>query len=308
MERIYINNNSKLHKLKALSRVVSPVNSSPVSLYNYPWRSSGFNLRANSGVLSSLENHDSPTVRNYMSGSPRSKFPIVFSTPVKMEDVVVMDGVLVEPVNGGRNRSLSMSDCGGSSSSGGKGFYKMEICQSWEDFGSCRYGAKCQFAHGKEELRPTRFSNKSKLQTQICKSYTSGSCSYGSKCHFIHQQNDLSVSGKDFPFTVTSSTPQTVSKSNSSALLTDSPVCVIPYRSRTISPFKLENAIMSSDSNTSTFARTDWSPLDDGIKVLLTCSSSTDKTLQRDVDAYINSTLSGSSERKMPVFAAICSR
>lgn len=145
MERIYISNNSKLHKLKALTGVVSPVNSSPVSLYNHPWRSSGFDLRANSGVLSSLENLDSPIFRDYRSGSPRSKSPIVFSTPVKMmEDVVVMDGVLVGPVSGGRNMSLSMSDSGGSSSLGGKGFYKMEICRSWEDFGSCRYGAKCQ--------------------------------------------------------------------------------------------------------------------------------------------------------------------
>jgi len=32
--------------------------------------------------------------------------------------------------------------------------YKTEFCQSWMETGICRYGNKCQFAHGKEELRP----------------------------------------------------------------------------------------------------------------------------------------------------------
>lgn len=33
------------------------------------------------------------------------------------------------------------------------GLYKTELCRSWEEKGTCRYGAKCQFAHGEEELR-----------------------------------------------------------------------------------------------------------------------------------------------------------
>lgn len=33
------------------------------------------------------------------------------------------------------------------------GLYKTELCRSWEEKGSCRYGTKCQFAHGEEELR-----------------------------------------------------------------------------------------------------------------------------------------------------------
>ena len=32
--------------------------------------------------------------------------------------------------------------------------YKTEMCRSWEETGGCRYGAKCQFAHGSWELRP----------------------------------------------------------------------------------------------------------------------------------------------------------
>ncbi|WOH14108.1 hypothetical protein DCAR_0933624 [Daucus carota subsp. sativus] len=308
MERIYIDNNYNLRKVMALSGVVSLINNSPVTLYNHSLRNSGFDSRADCGVLSSLENLDSPIVRYYRSGSPSSKSPIVFTTPVKVEeDVVVMDGVLVGPVSGGRHRSLSMSDSGGSSSSAGKGFYKMEMCRTWEDFGSCRYGAKCQFAHGKEELRPIRFSNKSKLEAQICKSYTSGSCSYGSKCRFIHQQNNSPESAKDSPFTVISSTPQTVSQSDSSASATDSPVSVISSKTRTVSPIKLENAMNTSESSSFTFAKTDWSPLDDGIDVVLPCSSSTDKAPRGEIDAYINSVLYGPSKRmKLPVFAAIC--
>lgn len=32
--------------------------------------------------------------------------------------------------------------------------YKTEPCRGWEAVGSCRYGVRCQFAHGAHELRP----------------------------------------------------------------------------------------------------------------------------------------------------------
>ena len=31
--------------------------------------------------------------------------------------------------------------------------FKTELCKNWIENGSCRYGKKCQFAHGQEELR-----------------------------------------------------------------------------------------------------------------------------------------------------------
>ncbi|GFQ64586.1 mRNA decay activator protein ZFP36L1, partial [Trichonephila clavata] len=31
--------------------------------------------------------------------------------------------------------------------------YKTELCRPFEENGSCKYGDKCQFAHGKKELR-----------------------------------------------------------------------------------------------------------------------------------------------------------
>lgn len=154
MERIYIDNNSKLHKVMALRSGISPFSNTPVGVYNHTPRSPGFDLRANSNVLNSSENLESPIVRYYRSGgSPLSAIEnldispnTLFKTSVKVEeDVLVMDGILVGPVAASRVRSSSStSDSGGSSSSGGKSFYKTEICRSWEDFGTCRYGAKCQ--------------------------------------------------------------------------------------------------------------------------------------------------------------------
>jgi len=72
--------------------------------------------------------------------------------------------------------------------------YKTELCRSWEETGSCRYGSKCQFAHGKSELRP--IARHPKYKTEICRTFaTNGTCPYGTRCRFIHY-----VSAKD-PFT-----------------------------------------------------------------------------------------------------------
>ncbi|KAF8971501.1 hypothetical protein BDZ97DRAFT_1244871 [Flammula alnicola] len=72
------------------------------------------------------------------------------------------------------------------------GLYKTELCRSWEEKGTCRYGAKCQFAHGEDELR--KVSRHPKYKTEICKTFwVSGSCPYGKRCCFIH--TELSSSG-----------------------------------------------------------------------------------------------------------------
>merc|ERR1712137_166823 len=63
--------------------------------------------------------------------------------------------------------------------------YKTELCRSFEETGTCRYGPKCQFAHGKAELRPVL--RHPKYKTQICKTfYSRGTCPYGRRCRFIH--------------------------------------------------------------------------------------------------------------------------
>ena len=86
---------------------------------------------------------------------------------------------------------------GGISKSGSQvsmhSLYKTELCRSWEETGSCRYGSKCQFAHGKAELRP--IARHPKYKTEICRTFAqNGTCPYGTRCRFIHY-----ISSKDIP-------------------------------------------------------------------------------------------------------------
>ena len=84
-------------------------------------------------------------------GSPLSLVENLEVTPtpaVKVEeDVLVMDGIMVESMAGMKGMRSVSSDSSGSSSAAaasGNGLYKTEICRSWEDLASCRYGSKCQ--------------------------------------------------------------------------------------------------------------------------------------------------------------------
>jgi len=63
--------------------------------------------------------------------------------------------------------------------------YKTELCRSFQETGICRYGTKCQFAHGKHEIRPV--VRHPKYKTEVCKTFhTIGTCPYGKRCRFIH--------------------------------------------------------------------------------------------------------------------------
>ncbi|XP_056297767.1 mRNA decay activator protein ZFP36 [Pseudoliparis swirei] len=64
--------------------------------------------------------------------------------------------------------------------------YKTELCRGFQETGSCKYGTKCQFAHGEEELRG--LFRHPKYKTEPCRTfYNFGYCPYGSRCHFIHE-------------------------------------------------------------------------------------------------------------------------
>ena len=53
--------------------------------------------------------------------------------------------------------------------------------------GNCKYGGKCQFAHGLLELRISGRQRGHK--EEICKTYhTIGTCPYGKRCRFIHME------------------------------------------------------------------------------------------------------------------------
>lgn len=65
--------------------------------------------------------------------------------------------------------------------------YKTELCRPFEEHGTCRYGSKCQFAHGRAELRTV--SRHPKYKTDLCRTFHStGLCPYGPRCHFIHNE------------------------------------------------------------------------------------------------------------------------
>ncbi len=67
--------------------------------------------------------------------------------------------------------------------------YKTELCRPFEENGACKYGEKCQFAHGYHELR--NLSRHPKYKTEPCRTFhTIGFCPYGPRCHFIHNADE----------------------------------------------------------------------------------------------------------------------
>lgn len=74
--------------------------------------------------------------------------------------------------------------------------YKTELCRPYQENGTCKYGEKCQFAHGLKELRT--ITRHPKYKTDLCRTYhSSGFCPYGPRCHFIHnlEEQQQSQSG-----------------------------------------------------------------------------------------------------------------
>ncbi|CEG79454.1 hypothetical protein RMATCC62417_13919 [Rhizopus microsporus] len=73
--------------------------------------------------------------------------------------------------------------------------YKTEQCRNWDETGFCRYGERCRYAHGPEELR--NVSRPSQYKTKACRSYyKEGACPYGVRCTFkhlsdVHQQSSF---------------------------------------------------------------------------------------------------------------------
>eukprot|EP00462_Mataza_sp_D1_P019378 CAMPEP_0175127500 /NCGR_PEP_ID=MMETSP0087-20121206/4418_1 /TAXON_ID=136419 /ORGANISM="Unknown Unknown, Strain D1" /LENGTH=774 /DNA_ID=CAMNT_0016409479 /DNA_START=66 /DNA_END=2390 /DNA_ORIENTATION=+ len=67
--------------------------------------------------------------------------------------------------------------------------YKTELCKSYQDSGYCRYGLKCRFAHGHNDLRPV--TRHKKYKTEHCNNFAQkGFCPYGSRCRFLHVKPD----------------------------------------------------------------------------------------------------------------------
>ena len=69
--------------------------------------------------------------------------------------------------------------------------YKNELCINFKTLSWCRYGKKCRFAHGTEELLPIPIHKNHK--TCFCRNFAAGVCYYGSRCQFIHKCNEKHV-------------------------------------------------------------------------------------------------------------------
>ncbi|KAF5187727.1 Zinc finger protein like [Thalictrum thalictroides] len=132
------------------------------------------------------------SIENLLTPPSRSPpHPVFAKTSVKAEeDVLVMDGILVKSPsssgNGSGIRAKSPLNFGSLPGSPNSYLFRTEICPSWEEAGICLYGSKCQFAHSKEDLRPSRFSPKNKPEGLTYKANTiGGTCSYGTKGRFV---------------------------------------------------------------------------------------------------------------------------
>jgi hypothetical protein len=69
--------------------------------------------------------------------------------------------------------------------------YKTQNCRSFLQSGHCRYGTRCQFAHGQQEIRSKVLPDRYK--TSICKNFSKNTiCYYGSECNFVHIANPRS--------------------------------------------------------------------------------------------------------------------
>ncbi|KAB1211248.1 Zinc finger CCCH domain-containing protein 14 [Morella rubra] len=70
-----------------------------------------------------------------------------------------------------------------------QGMFKTELCNKWQESGTCPYGDHCQFAHGITELRPV--IRHPRYKTEVCRMVLAGgTCPYGHRCHFRHSLND----------------------------------------------------------------------------------------------------------------------
>lgn len=70
--------------------------------------------------------------------------------------------------------------------------YKTEMCKNWIEVGNCRYGNKCQFAHGDFELIGKPLPQNTKYKSKICTTFSEKLfCPYGKRCLFRHEDRTL---------------------------------------------------------------------------------------------------------------------
>lgn len=102
--------------------------------------------------------------------------------------------------------------------------YKTELCRPYEEAGACKYGDKCQFAHGMRELR--NLQRHPKYKTELCRTFHSvGFCPYGPRCHFVHNADEVRANNQCPP------TPPSTKASSPSTPTGSSPLSRSPAAS-----------------------------------------------------------------------------
>ncbi|XP_782811.1 mRNA decay activator protein ZFP36L1 [Strongylocentrotus purpuratus] len=125
----------------------------------------------------------SPISTNHLNGNS------LFTQQMQMEAVYNKENLNNKP----RDRALSESDRNNQTRNQNSSRYKTELCRPYEENGTCKYGDKCQFAHGIHELRV--LSRHPKYKTELCRTFhTVGFCPYGPRCHFIHNPDERKLS------------------------------------------------------------------------------------------------------------------
>uniref|UniRef100_A0A8C1UYJ3 mRNA decay activator protein ZFP36 n=1 Tax=Cyprinus carpio TaxID=7962 RepID=A0A8C1UYJ3_CYPCA len=155
--------------------------------------------------LPAINQHWSHEKQQQLPRSSLSQIPFRVDRSVSMiEGHVACEGLTSSPLPPPPGLSISNSSLtcpkvlGTTSTAPMSTRYKTELCRTYEESGTCKYGAKCQFAHGMLELRG--LNRHPKYKTEPCRTFhTIGFCPYGARCHFIHnadEQNGLSENTK----------------------------------------------------------------------------------------------------------------
>ena len=83
----------------------------------------------------------------------QSHYAAPYAVGIPSHDVSQPMGSSVSAMSSSTGVAVDPSGNGPSANNRKLGLYKTELCRSWEEKGTCRYGPKCQFAHGEDEIR-----------------------------------------------------------------------------------------------------------------------------------------------------------
>lgn len=164
------------------SKSITPKKNAPIYNNNIPkniiWPSAPFKPQKNSGTVQATFISPHPT--EFVEISPASQR--IWSIPSSTN--IVPKSPLPSPSPNPNPNLANIED-----EITGQNLYKTELCRSFEETGTCRYGTKCQFAHGMDEKRPV--IRHPKYKTEVCKTFhTIGTCPYGKRCRFIHSLSE----------------------------------------------------------------------------------------------------------------------